>query len=61
MAEYDCITLAVRASVRQSVHLSYARPSVFSFPNDNLSRYKWIFTVVYAFDIVKTWFGIAYV
>ena len=36
------------------------RPSVrISFPDDNLSKYKWIFTKFGLYiDIVKIWFGI---
>ena len=36
--------------------------SVFSFPDDNLSKYQWIFTKLgtcMCIDIVKIWFGIA--
>ena len=33
---------------------------IFSFPDDNFSKYQWIFTKLGAWiDIVKTWFGIA--
>ena len=32
---------------------------VFSFPDDNLSKYQWIFTKLSVFiDIVEAWFGI---
>ena len=35
-------------------------PSVFSFLDDNLSKYKWIFTKLgVCIDIEKIWFGIA--
>ena len=27
-----------------SVRLSYVHPSIFLFPDDNLSKYQWIFT-----------------
>ena len=38
VADYYGFTLTVRVSVRPHV----VRPSVFSFPDENLSRYKWI-------------------
>ena len=34
-------------SVCPSVHLSYVRPSVISFSDDNLSECKWFFTTLY--------------
>ena len=34
------------------------RPSVFSFPDDNLRKYQWIFTNVCT-DSVEIWFLIA--
>ena len=44
--------LYVRPSVRPSVH--------FSFPDDNLSKYQWIFSKLgMCIDIVEIWFGIA--
>ena len=34
--------------------------SKFSFPDDNFSKYQWIFTKLgVCIDIVKIWFGIA--
>ena len=37
-----------------------ARPSAFSFPGDNLSKYQWIFAKLgRCIGIVKVWFGIA--
>ena len=40
--------------------LSARDTSVFSFPDDNLSKYTWIFTkIVIYIDIVKIWFGFA--
>ena len=34
--------------------------SDFSFPDDNLSEYQWIFTKLsLCIDIVKIWFGVA--
>ena len=49
------ITLAVCVSVR----LSYIRPSVFSFLDDNLSKCQWIFIELdVCIDIVDIWFGI---
>ena len=45
--------------VCQSVSLS-VRPSVFSFPDDNLSKYQWIISKLgMCIDIVEIWFGIA--
>ena len=38
---------------------SSIRPSVFSFPDNNLSIYQWIFTEPgMGIDIVEIWFGI---
>ena len=35
-------------------------PSVFLFPDDNLSKYQWIFAKLgVCIDIVEIWFGIA--
>ena len=35
-------------------------PSIFLFPDDNLSNYQWTFTKLgVCIDIVETWFGIA--
>ena len=40
--------------------LSARDMSVFSFPDDNFSKYQWIFTKLgVCIDIVQTWFGIA--
>ena len=33
--------------------------SIFSFPDDNFSKYQWIVTKLVCIDIVETWFGIA--
>ena len=42
-----------------SFRLSSVRPN-FSFPDDNLSQYQWIFTKLgMCIDIVEIWFGIA--
>ena len=61
IAGYYGITLAVRVSVRLSVRLSYVRPSVFSFPDDNLCGCQWIFAKLDAcIDIVEILFGIVY-
>ena len=47
-------------SVQLSVCLSYICPSVFSFPVNNLSEYKWIFTKLSMYiDIMEICFGIA--
>ena len=46
-------------SVRPSARSSIVRPSVFSFPDDNLSKCQWIFTKLgVCIDIVEIWFGI---
>ena len=48
------------SSVSPSVHPSYIRLSVRSFPDDNLSEDQWIFTKLgMCIDIVEIWFGIA--
>ena len=48
------------ASICPSVRLSYVRPSIFSFTDDNMSKYQWIFTKLdMCFDIVEILFGIA--
>ena len=53
MAGYYGFTLDVRVSVRRS----YVR---FLFPDDNLSKYQWLFTKLgMCIDIVDVWFGIA--
>ena len=47
------------SSVSPSVRPSYVRPSVFSFPDYNLSKLRWIFTKLgMCIDIVEIWFGI---
>ena len=47
-------------SICPFVCLSFICPSVFSFPDDNLSKYQWIFTKLgMCIDIVEIWFGIA--
>ena len=46
-------------SVHPSVHLSYIRPSLFLFPDNNLSECWWIFTKLgMSIGIVEIWFGI---
>ena len=59
---YD-FTLEARVFVRPSVWLSVnpsVRPSVFSFPDDYLSKSWWICTKLgMLIDIVEIWFGIA--
>ena len=56
MTGYYGITLAVRLPGSPSV----IRTSVFSFLDDNLSKYQWIFTKLGIYiDIVEIWFGIA--
>ena len=55
MAGYYGFTLDVRVSVRPS----YIRQSIFSFPDDTLSKHQWIFTKLgMCFDIVEIWFWI---
>ena len=39
--------------------LSARDTSVFSFPDDNLSKHQWIFTKLVCIDILEIWFGIA--
>ena len=40
------------------VYPSVVHPSVFSFPNNNLSKYQWIFTKLGTWiDILKCCFG----
>ena len=40
--------------------LSASHMSIFSFPDDNLSKCQWIFTKLgLCIDIVEIWFGIA--
>ena len=49
-------------SVSLPIHRLFVCPSIFlllSFPDDNLSRYQWIFTKLgMCIDIVEIWFGI---
>ena len=70
VVRYYGFTLYVWVSVRPSVSQSYIHLSVllsfpvdnsqFSFPDDNLSKLKWIFTKLgICIDIVEIWFGIA--
>ena len=52
---YYGIMLAVHVSVYQSV----VRQSVFSFPDNNLSKCPWMFTKLgMCVDIVEIWLGI---
>ena len=46
---------------RQFLTELFARDtSIFSFPDDSLSKYQWIFTKLgMCIDIVEIWFGIA--
>ena len=45
---------------RSCVCPSVVRSSIFSFPGDNLSKYRWILTKLgVCIDIVVIWFGIA--
>ena len=42
------------------VFLSVICPSIFSFPDDNLSKLQWIFIKLsMCIDIVEIWFGVA--
>ena len=58
---FQGIMISHWTSVYLSVHSSVVRPSVsISFPDDNLSKYQWIFTKLgMCIDIVEIWFGIA--
>ena len=48
------------SSVCPSVCRSYVRPSIFSFPDDNLSKCQWTFAKLgMCIDIVEIWFVIA--
>ena len=59
VAGYYGFTLDVRVSVLPSVSQSYVRPSIISFPDDNLSKHQWIFTKLgMCIDIVEVWFGV---
>ena len=52
--------VSYRSSVCLSVSLSVVCLSVFSFPDDNLSKCEWTFTKLNMFiDNVEIWFGIA--
>ena len=42
-----------------SVCLTLVSPSMFLFPDDNLSKYQWIFTKLMCVDILEIWFWIA--
>ena len=58
---YYSIRLVVHMSVGLSVYLSCSSvpPSVFSIPDDNVSKYQWIFTKLSVCTvIVEIWFGI---
>ena len=58
VAGYYGFKLVVRVAICVS-HLSYVRPSVFSFLDDNLSECQWIFTQLgMCIDIVEIYFGI---
>ena len=47
-------------NVQVSVHPSYFCPSIFSLPDDNLRKCRWIFTKLgLCLDIVEIWLGIA--
>ena len=57
---HDSGGISCWSSMCLSVHLSVIRLSVFSFPEDNLSKCQWIFTkLCMCIDIVEIWFGIA--
>ena len=60
VAGYCGFMLIVRVSLHPSICLSYVRPSVLSFPDNDLSKCQWIFTKLgMCIDIVEIWFGIA--
>ena len=43
-----------------AAHLSYNRPTIFLFTDDNLCKCQWFFTKLgVCIDIVENWFGIA--
>ena len=43
------------------IELSACNKSIFLFPDDNLSKCKWIFTKLgMCFAVVEIWFGITY-
>ena len=45
-------------SVQTSVHPSVIHPSVFLFPDDNLSEYQWFFVKLgMCIGIMEIWFG----
>ena len=47
------------ASMCLSIHQLYVHPSVFLFPDDNMSKHQWIFTKLgMCIDIMEIWFGI---
>ena len=65
VAEYYGITFVVRVSVCAAIHPSVCQsicsPSAFCFPEDNLHKFKLIFTKLgMCIDIVEIWFRIAY-
>ena len=65
VAGYYGIIFVVRVSVCAAIHpsvcQSVCRPSAFCFPEDNLHKFKLIFTKLgMCIDIVEIWFRIAY-
>ena len=59
MAGYYGITSVVRVSICMSVCRTSVHPSIFSFPDHNMSKCQWIFTKLGVYiDIVVIWFGI---
>ena len=60
VGHYDILLVTVCVSIHPSVHLCIVCPFVFSFPDDNLSKYQWIFTKFgICIEIVEISFGIA--
>ena len=56
---YDGIMLIICVSVSLSVFRQSVRLSIFSFMDDSLSKFQWIFTKLgMPIDIVKVWFGV---
>ena len=61
VGRYYGFTLDIRVSVHPSIRQSYIHPSIhFLFPDDNLSKYQWIYTKLdRCIDFVEIWFEIA--
>ena len=56
----DTYMVSCWSSLCPSICPTSVRISIFLFPDDNLSRFQWIFyKLVVCIDIVEIWFGIA--